>query len=176
REVPFDGIEVDDMCDYGGPTTCRCTYCVERFKKDYGHEIPSFEDKSFFGDVTRSMIFWGNYENPVFRDWMRMKSDSVDDHVKMVKEVIGNKPLMTCCSSTGPAFLNVLALNLEKMSPYLDFFMLENGGINVNTINWVHRDAEAMQQKDIADKRGNAVPIALCYSTYTAGGYLGWAL
>ncbi|GAB3916859.1 hypothetical protein [Mucilaginibacter boryungensis] len=176
REVPFDGIEVDDMCDYGGPTTCRCKYCQERFKKDYGHELPPFSDKTFFGDTSKSMLFWGNYENPVFRDWMRMKSDVVADHVKMIKSIIGPKPLMTCCSGTGPVILNVLALNLEKMAPYLDFFMLENGGININTVNWVHRDAEAMQQKDIADKRGNAVPLALCYSTYTAGGYLGWGL
>lgn len=176
NEVPFDGIEVDDMCDYGGPTTCRCIHCQERFKRDYGHEIPAFEDKSFFGDTTKSPLFWGNYQNPVFRDWMHMKSDVVADHVKMVKAIIGNKPLMTCCSSSGPAFLNVLALNLEKMAPHLDFFMLENGGLNVNTVNWVHRDAEAVHQKDIADKRGNAVAMGLCYSTYTAGGYLGWGL
>jgi DNA-binding TFAR19-related protein (PDSD5 family) len=176
KEVPFDGIEVDDMCDYGGPTTCRCRYCQERFRKDYGHELPAFEDKSFFGDTTKPVLFWGNYQNPVFRDWMSMKSDSVADHVKMVKSIIGDKPLMTCCSSSGPAVLNVVALNLEKMAPHLDFFMLENGGINVNTVNWVHRDAEATHQKDIAHKRGNAVAMALCYSTYTAGGYLGWCL
>lgn len=178
KEVPFDGIEVDDMCDYGGPTTCGCKYCRDRFRKDYGHEIPAFSDKSFWGDITtiKNQLYWGNYESPVFRDWLRMRADSVADHVKMVKTIIGKKPLMTCCSSSGPAFLNILALNLERMAPHLDFFMLENGGISVNSISWVGRDAEAIHQKDIADKRGNAVAIALCYSTYTAGGYLGWSL
>ena len=77
---------------------------------------------SFWGDTAKNMLLWGNYENPVFRDWIRMKMDSVADHVKMVKGLIGEKPLMTCCSSTGPITLNSIALNLERMAPYLDYF------------------------------------------------------
>ncbi|MCE5347837.1 MAG: hypothetical protein LLG13_16340 [Bacteroidales bacterium] len=176
KEVPFDGIEVDDMCDYAGLTTCGCDYCRERFKRDYGHEIPAFGEKYFWGDTTKNMLLWGNYENPVFRDWIRMKIESVADHVKMVKGIVGNKPLMSCCSSTGPITLNSIALNLEKLSPYLDFFMLENVGTNINCVNWVRMDAEALQQKDIAQKRGNAPAMALSYTIYDKGGYLGWCL
>jgi len=176
REVPFDGIEVDDMCSYPGLATCGCIYCRERFKKEYGHEIPPFGEKSFWGDTTKNMLLWGNYENPVFRNWIKMKADVIVDHVKMVKETIGNKPLMTCCSSTGPIVLNAVALNLEKMSPHLDFFMLENVGMLINCVNWVGMDAEALQQKDIAQKRGNAPAIALSYTIYEKGGYLGWGL
>jgi hypothetical protein len=176
REVPFDGIEVDDMCDYAGLTTCGCVYCRDRFKKEYGFEIPKFGEKDFWGDTTKSMLLWGNYENPVFRDWIRMKIDSAADHVKMVKSVIGNKPLMSCCSSTGPITLNSISLNLEKLSPNLDFFMLENVGTNINCVDWVRMDAEALQQKDIARKRGNAPAMALSYTIYEKGGYLGWSL
>ena len=176
REVPLDGMEVDDMCDYAGLTTCGCVYCRERFRRDYGHEIPPFSDSSFWGDTTKNMLLWGNYENPVFRDWIRMKIDSVADHVRMVKSIIGNKPLMTCCSSTGPITLNSIALNLERMAPYLDLFMLENVGTNINCVDWVRMDAEAMQQKDIAQKRGNAPAMALSYTIYEKGGYLGWCL
>ena len=176
KEVPFDGIEVDDMCDYAGLTTCGCTYCRERFKRDYGHEIPPFGEKFFWGDTTKSMLLWGNYENPVFRDWIKMKIDSVADHVKMVKETIGNKPLMTCCSSTGPIILNSVALNLERMAPHLDMFMLENVGLNINSADWIKMDAEALQQKDIALKRGNSPAMALSYTVYEKGGYLGWSL
>jgi hypothetical protein len=176
KEVPFDGIEVDDMCDYAGLTTCGCIYCRERFKKDYGHEIPPFGVKDFWGDTTKSMLLWGNYENPVFRDWIRMKIDSSADHVKMVKSIIGDKPLMSCCSSTGPITLNSISLNLEKLSPNLDFFMLENVGTNINSVNWIRMDAEALQQKDIAQNRGNAPAMALSYTIYGKGGYLGWGL
>ena len=176
KEVPFDGIEVDDMCSYPGNTTCGCQYCRDRFRRDYGHEIPPFTDKSFFGDTSKEMLEWGNYENPVYRDWVRMKSDSVRDHIKLIKETVGSKPLMTCCSDTGPIVLNAVALDLEKMAPYLDFFMLENVGTNIRNVDWVGMDAEAQNQKDIAAKRGNAPAIALSYELSQKGAYLGWSL
>ncbi len=176
REVPFDGIEVDDMCDYGGLTTCGCNFCRERFRRDYGHEIPPFGNTGFWGDTTKNMLLWGNYDNPVFRDWIRMKIDSVADHIKIIKNTIGNKPLMTCCSSTGPVALNSIALNLERLAPHLDFFMLENVGTNINCVDWAGMDAEALQQKDIALKSGNSPALALSYTIYEKGGYLGWGL
>lgn len=176
KDVPFDGIEVDDMCSYPANTTCGCRYCRDRFKKDYGHTIPEFSDRSFFGDTAKEMLYWGNYENPAFRDWLRMKSDSVRDHVQMIKSVVGDKPLMTCCSSAGPIVLNAVALDLEKMAPHLDFFMLENVGTNIDNINWVPMDAEALLQKDIAAKRGNAPAIALSYALSAKGAYFGWGL
>ena len=176
KEVPFDGIEVDDMCDYSGLTTCGCIYCRQRFKKDYGHEIPPFASGDFWGDTSKDKSTWGNYENPTFRDWMRMKSDGVIDHLKMIKQTIGDKPLMTCCSNAGPIVLNTIALNLEKMAPYLDFFMLENVGITIETINWTPMDAEALYQKDVTAKKANAITIAISYTIYPKGGYLGWCL
>ena len=104
------------------------------------------------GDTTGHPTTWGNYNNHVFRDWIRMRSDSVADHVKIIKEVVGDIPLMTCCSSTGPIALNAISLDLEKMMKHLDLVMLENCGMNVNTVNWYRMEAEALQQKDIAKK------------------------
>lgn len=176
REVDFDGYEIDDMCDYVGLRACGCKYCRDRFKRDYGREIPPKSDTNFWGDLSKPMLQWGNYENPVFRDWIKMKDDSIADHVQMVKDVIGNKPLFTCCSSTGPIKLNAISLNLERIADKLDFYMLENVGINIRSVNWTGKDAEALQQKDIAQKRGNSPAIALSYTIYPDGGYLGWSL
>jgi hypothetical protein len=161
KEVPFDGIEIDDMCDYAGLTTCGCRYCRERLKKDYGHEIPPFGT---------------GYADPAFRDWLRMKSDVVADHLKMIKGTLGDIPLMTCCSNAGPMVLNTIALNLEKMAPHLDLFMLENVGINIKTVDWMVMDAEAMYQKDVAGKKGKAPAITISYMISERGGYLGWCL
>lgn len=177
NEVPLDGMEVDDMCDYAGLRTCGCKYCRERLKKEYGREIPPFSDKSFWGTTKNKNSFtWGNYENPAFKDWLRMKSDSFVDHLKMIQSIIGERPLMTCVSSSGPIILNGLSLNVERMAPQLNFFMLENVGINIRCVNWVHMDAEALNQKDIALKRGKAPALALSYTIYEKGGYLGWCL
>ena len=128
KEVPLDAIEVDDMCDYALLATCGCQFCRERFRRDYGREIPPFEDKSFWGDTTKNIYQWGNYDNPAFRDFIQMKTDGIVDHVKLMKNVIGNLPLQTCCASTGPIRLNAVSLDLEKMSPYLDFFHVGNCG------------------------------------------------
>ena len=176
REVPIDALEIDDMCDYGSLASCCCDYCLDRFRRDYGHELPPFEDKSFWGDTSKHPTQWGNYDNPVFRDWILFKQDGIADHVKMVKEVVGEMPLMTCCSATGPSVLNTLALNLENMSPDLDLLMLENCGMSVDTINWTRTDAEALMQKNIAFNMGDAPAIALSYCAYKPGAYLGWSL
>ena len=176
REVDFDGYEIDDMCDYVGLRACGCKYCRERFRRDYGHEFPPVTDTNFWGDMSKPMLQWGNYDNPVFRDWIKMKDDIIADHVKMVKKVIDHKPLFTCCSSTGPITLNSISLNLERIADNLDFYMLENVGINIYSVNWKEMDAEALQQKDIAEKRGYSPAIALSYTIYSDGGYLGWSL
>jgi hypothetical protein len=175
-EVPLDGIQVDDMCDYAGLAACGCTHCRERFRRDYGHEIPPFGDHGFWGDTSGSPYTWGNYANPVFRDWIRMKADVVADHVALIKRTVGDRPLMTCCSSTGPILLNALSLDLERMAGSLDLLMLENCGINVDTVHWERMDTDAMNQKDLAEKMGHAPAMAISYTIYAKGGYLGWAL
>jgi hypothetical protein len=176
-EVPIDGIEIDDMCNYAGLATCGCKFCRSRFRKDYGHEIPPFGEKSFWGETAnKNMLYWGNYENPVFRDWLKMKADSIVDHLKMARSILDNKPLMTCCSSAGPIVLNAITLDLERMAPYLDLFMLENVGINTTSVDWVEKEPEAILQKDIARANKNAPAMALSYTVYEKGGYLGWCL
>ncbi len=175
KEVPLNGIMVDDMCNYAGPTVCGCKFCRERFKKEYGQDIPPFGEPGFWGDTSKEILEWGNYENPFFRDWLRMKVDAVTDHLKMIKAAMGEKALMTCCSNTGPLILNALSLDLEKLAPHLDFFVLENVGTNVQNVDWMKMDAEALLQKDIAAK-GNRPAMALSYTIYETGAYLGWAL
>lgn len=54
--------------------------------------------------------------------------------------------------------------------------MLENVGTNIKSVNWIEKDAEALQQKDIARQRGQAPAIALSYTIYKDGGYFGWSL
>ncbi len=176
NEVDLDGAQIDDMAHYAWMSTCACEHCLARFKRDYGHKLPAFGEKSFWGDTSGSAISWGNYENPVFRDWLSMKTDVIADHVKMIKSYFPDKPLTTCCSSTGPIILNAVSLDLEKLTDHLDLVMLENCGIGTGSVKWSKMDAEAMQQKDIAANMGGAPAIALSYMIYEKGGYMGWAL
>lgn len=174
-DVPMDGMEIDDMCDYGAFSTCCCEYCKDRFRREFGRELPPFEDKNFWGDTSSNPTTWGNYENPAFRDWVQLKVNSILDHIKMVKGVLGDRPLMTCCSATGPMVLNGLGLNLERFMGSLDLLMLENCGMGVNTVEWDRTEAEALLQKNIALNMGKAPAIALSYSTYDTSAYMGWS-
>jgi hypothetical protein len=176
NDVPIDGLEIDDMCDYGAFSTCCCDYCKERFRKEFGRELPPFEDKDFWGNTDAHPTAWGNYENPAFRDWVMLKANSAKDHIKMVKEILGDRPLMTCCSATGPMVLNGLGLNLERFMDNLDLLMLENCGMGVDTVLWDRKEAEALLQKNIALNMGRAPAITLSYFVYDPGAYLGWAL
>ncbi|NLZ55298.1 MAG: hypothetical protein GX900_01335 [Clostridiaceae bacterium] len=206
REIPLDGYQVDDMCMYAGTISCGCEHCRRRFKEEYGYEIPPYEDKSFWGEANEHYVNKGNYENPAFRAYIEMRMRSVADHAAMVRETIFPLQLMTCCSASGPIHLNSLALDLDHMKPHLDMLMLENCGLDIDTADWPRAEAEVMAQKDIAVQiqrkivgepqlrgldepelteqmeatvRGERVlapAVALSYTIYEDGAYLGWSL
>jgi hypothetical protein len=188
-EVPLDGIQADDMCIYNYFRSCGCEFCRERFRSDYGHELPPLSDVSFWGETSGDLDLnrdtsgnpktWGNYENPAFRDWVRMRYKMPVDHLKMVKDIIGpEKVLMTCCSKSSPELLNAMAMSNEGNIETCDWILLENCGLGVATLNWQHTEPEAILQKSIAiTKTGSAAsPIICSYTIYEEGAYLGWAL
>lgn len=61
-----------------------------------------------------------------------MREQTMIDHLGMIKEVLGDRPLMTCCAGTGPMDLSGRALNLERMLPHVDLLMLENVGLGLD--------------------------------------------
>ena len=178
-EIPLDGLQQDDMAFYNLFRSCGCTHCRERFQRKYGHELPPLTEHHFWGDTTGDPRMWGNYENPAFRDWVRMRYQTVDDHLAMVRRVIGpDRVLMTCCSASGPKVLNALALSYEHFIEFCDWVLLENCGLSSETVRWARMEPEAMLHKSIgAAKSSEPAPAVACsYATYDDGAYLGWAL
>ncbi len=91
EETNIDGLMSDDGIFYSNLTSCGCTHCRERFRREYGHELPAAGDESF----------WCNWHSPVFRDWLDMRSRSTGDFVVAIKEVLPKGfPFMTCCSNS----------------------------------------------------------------------------
>lgn len=70
REAKLDGVMSDDIVHYGQWCGCGCSHCREKFKKLYGHALPDASD----------MTFWGNYDNPAWRDSCRAIMDGLDSH------------------------------------------------------------------------------------------------
>lgn len=91
EETGIDGLMSDDGIFYSNLTSCGCVHCRERFRREYGHELPPAEDASF----------WNNWRNPVFRDWLEMRLRSTGDFVVAIKNVLPpGFPFMSCCSDS----------------------------------------------------------------------------
>ncbi len=173
-EIALDGLQQDDMAFYNFFRSCGCQYCRERFSREYGHDLPPLSDRHFWGDTTKHPTEWGNYENPAFRDWVKMRYKVVADHLVKVRQAIGHdKILMTCCSSSGSESLNSLALSNENFINIVDWLLFENCGTSVHTINWEQQIPEALLQNAISNS-ANKPSIGCNYANYENGAYLGW--
>jgi hypothetical protein len=178
-EVPLDGLMQDDMAWYGYFASCGCRYCREKFRRQFDRELPPLSDREFWGDTSGQPAEWGNYNNPAFRDWVRLRYQSNADHLKMVRETIGpDKILMTCCSNSGPLILNSEGLSAEEWVDVVDLIMIENVGLSPRSVDWLGIEPEAMLHKGIAASKSQAgaPTVALSYFIYPDGAYLGWAI
>ena len=178
-DVPLDGIHQDDMSFYGQFATCGCRFCREKFHRLFGRDLPPLSDRDFWGDTSVRADDWGNYHNPAFRDWVRLRYQSPADHLRMVRATIGpDKILMTCCSSSGPLRLNSMGLSAEEWIDVVDWVTMENVGLSPRSVRWPGVEAEAMLHKGIAASKSaaGAPAITISYFTYPDGAYLGWAI
>ena len=178
-EIPLDGLQQDDMGFYNSFRSCGCRHCRERFLREYGHTLPPVSDSTFWGDIRRNPQLCGNYENPAFRDWVRMRYSMVREHLVMVKRVLGKeRTLLTCCSCSGPQILNSIALSYENFIEPCDWVMLENCGLASKTVQWARMEPEAALHKSIgfAKSEKPAPAVACSYAVYDDSAYLGWAL
>jgi hypothetical protein len=101
------------------------------------------------------------------------------DHLKVVRDAIGpDKVLMTCCSTSAPLVLNAMGMSYEGPIDTCDWVMLENCGLGARTVKWTTIEPEGNLQKSIAVAKsdGPAATVALSYTIFDDGAYLGWAL
>ncbi len=179
REVPLDGLMADDMGLYNLFRCCGCRACRAMFREATGQELPPISERAFWGDTSGKAWDWGNYENPLFRQWVQLRYAYVRRHLECVREWIGQERiLMTCCSSSGERILNALGLSNENFAHVLDWVLLENTGIGVDTTRWMERAVAANLEWSIARARPKkpAPAVILSYTVYEDGAYLGWGL
>ena len=115
----IDGLMSDDGCYYSGWTSCGCKWCREKFRREYGHELPNLDDLSF----------WGNYSSEAFKDWITMRFASTREFLESVRQVVGpDFPLMACCSSSANYEMPKFALTYQEFSRPCSCIMLEMTG------------------------------------------------
>ncbi len=105
-EAGIDGLMDDDFVFYPGVYSCACVHCRERFLRECGLRLPDAEDASF----------WGNTENPDFREWLAMRQRSMGDHFVRMQATLGpERPLFSCCSSTSSRVVSDLGLVYDDL-------------------------------------------------------------
>lgn len=119
-ETGIDGLMSDDAIFFPRFRACGCPHCRERFRRDYGHELPSAD----------RLDFWGNWSNPSWRDWVAMRYQTAQDHFARVRAAApANIRLMSCCSGCCGAGANASALSYhEFIAGGADTVMLEMCG------------------------------------------------
>ncbi|MDD5678188.1 MAG: hypothetical protein PHW60_09395 [Kiritimatiellae bacterium] len=127
-EVGIDGLMNDDLHFLPDYHVCACKYCRARFKREYGHNLPPAADNNF----------WGNRENPAFRDWLAMRLRSMGDHYVRLRKALGSgKPLFGCCSETASQAVSDVGLAYDEFIRGCNVSFMEICGTNPVTA-WRH--------------------------------------
>lgn len=166
-QTGIDGLMCDDIIYYPQWHGCACQYCKNKFKTHYGHALPPSGDDSF----------WGNYESPVFRDWVRMRYQDSGDFLAMVRDEIGSEvPLLSCCSSSVCKAVDAGALNAGILAEAGNHIMLEMCGDIVGLDGgFYHRLPDILYNQGISQRK--KIPsLGLGYAFYPDTAFFVWAL
>jgi hypothetical protein len=157
----------DDIIYYPDWDGCGCDHCREKFRTQYGHELPPATDESF----------WGNYESTAFKDWIKMRYQTSADFLHEVQLAIGaDFPLMSCCSGSSAKFLNAFGMSAEIMAQSLNHVMLEIcGEIVSDYADYTKHIPDFMLHKAVADNH-NYPNVGLGYAHNADSAFTIWAL
>lgn len=164
-ETQIDGLMSDDALYYGSWAACGCRHCRERFRREYGHTLPPVSDESF----------WGNRDCRAFQDWIEMRFRSTRDFLAMVRETVGDLPLMTCCSGSESQARCATAITYQDFAGIADLIMLEMcGNTPAEDGTWDARISSQALHLAVAREAGMS-PLGLGYGFYPDAAFFIWA-
>lgn len=92
-ETGIAGVSADDPLHYMRYRSCACPHCLAEFKRRTGEELPPVAERSF----------WGNWENPAWREWIDMRFDAAVDFFEALKPVFPKDFRVTTCGANSAA-------------------------------------------------------------------------
>ena len=98
-DTGIDGLSADDAMYFMFYNACGCAHCREEFRRRSGMELPSTEDRSF----------WGNWDNPNWHHWVDMRTDAAGDFYRELRQVLPENFMLTGCGSNSAAPVGVMA-------------------------------------------------------------------
>ncbi len=162
-ESGIDGLICDDAFFNQRFYQCACPHCQDKF----GHILPAASD----------LNFWGNWENPLFLEWIQMRYRSVADFNHQVKLALPeNFPLMNCCSGSTSSASNENALSYEEFARDATIVELEMCG-NTPDLEGCFSEQIADQLHHLAVAEKYHLPcVGLGYAYTVPGANFIWAL
>ena len=169
EEVPFDGIENDDVQWFGDGHACTCEHCRKLFKEEYGYELPAPEGWD---------EFYNDYSNPVFVAWLRFKKDSTErfyrDLTKLYDSMglqeIGRPNYQSDILKWNPTFSG-----FDSCLDQWDMMMQENCFSAIMRVSYPEFMAEAIHRFSAGERNG--VPsISYFYPENPDDTYFAWAM
>ena len=166
-ETDIDGLMSDDGIYYADWRACGCHHCRERFRREYGRELPQVADAGF----------WGNRRSEAFRDWIEMRFRSSGDFLAVVREALpGGFPLLTCCSSSDGHALPAYGMSYQDFIRNCNHVMLEMVG-STPTIAGTWDDRIPSQMLHLGIARDHRAPcFGLGYGHFPDTAFFTWAL
>jgi hypothetical protein len=166
-DTGMDGLMSDDMIFYADWRACGCQFCRDRFKREYGHDLPPVSD----------LNFWGNRRSQAFRDWIKMRFQTPADFLTEVKKALPeNFPLLTCCSSSDNYYLPSFGMSYQDFIQSCNHVMLEMvGQTPAIEGTWDERVPSQLLHLDIARKH-SAPCFGLGYGFFPDTAFFIWAV
>jgi len=151
-DTGIDGLMADDPIHYMHFNSCSCPHCRAELKRRSGIDLPPIEDQSF----------WGNWDNPAWKDWIDLRFDATGEFMKVVAAALPKDFLLCSCGAHSAAphmpssasdarkFLEgANYVNLEMSGntpPYKHDPVTVNAPVGNHVINASHHQAAAREK------------------------------
>lgn len=104
-DTGIDGLAAEDPVHYMHMNSCGCEHCRAELKKRAGIDLPPVEDRSF----------WGNWENPAWREWLDLRFESGKEFFEKLMPVLPESfPVTTCGSNSAAATTTASASDASR--------------------------------------------------------------
>lgn len=172
RETGVDGFMTDEVYFRTGWHNCACPHCREKFRMKTGLTLPS--DAAAF--------FWGRFDNPAFRAWIRFRAASVGDFYEDLYAAIRkahSHPVLLGCKGQAecPVVVPLFGDSNEERMRGVNLLFTELCCSITSTIlySWRRLSVCYMAYNGLSNYYGTPT-MAVQYNPNFHEGFFGWAL